>query len=152
IARLFQSGQFADVAQQLAGLDQDLAKADTELLAHRAMALMYCNNRAAAAPLIAELAGRQKDLAATTWASVLSVIPLKEDTHNDAKIIQACREAIRAKPQNPYFRLYLGDAYARIGERDLATEQWLIAAQQALVWGAPQTRIFRSCLPSITHE
>lgn len=143
LARLYQSRKFDLVIDRVARLQAADAKLKADLVAHRAMSLLALEKDEEAKAVIAELAARQNDFAATAWANVLNALPRAGQPADDRKIIQACRDGLRGEADNPYFRLYLGDAYGRLGETDLAMIEWSRAAEGARVWGEPIQRLLQ---------
>lgn len=152
IARLYQSRQYDLVDRQVAALAEADPKLHADLLAHRAMALQALGRRDEAAKIVAGLADRKNDFAAAGWAKVLAVLPAEGAAADDRAIIEACREGLRGEADNPYFRLYLGDAYARLGEADMSTLEWARAAQGARVWAEPLARLMRLMIVSAQPE
>ncbi len=144
VARLYQSGQYDAVIEQSVALDSDLEKADADLLGHRALALLALNRYSEADKIIQAMASRTSDFAAVGWGGVLAAIPRDSALPDDRRMIAACQEALKIRPQNPYFRLDLGDAYAHAGEIYAAADAWTEAAKLAPVWPAPQVRILQT--------
>lgn len=143
IARLYQSRKYDLVTSRVTAADENKANFDSELLAHRAMALQAQNQRDDAQRTIAALASRKNDFAAAGWAGVLSALPGEQEQPDDRKIILASRDGLRGEADNPYFRLHLGDAYSRLGESELATIEWSRASSGARVWGEPLQRLLQ---------
>jgi len=152
IARLYQSRQFALVDERVAKLAEVDPNLSAELLAHRAMALQALDRHDDAGAVIGALAGRKNDFAAAAWVKVLRVLPKGKDPPDDRAIIEACREGLRGETDNPYFRLYLGDAYHHLGENDMATREWSRAAAAASVWGEPLDRLLQLMIVSAQPE
>jgi tetratricopeptide (TPR) repeat protein len=148
IWRLYQSGHFAQVLDQTADLEKSADTADVELLGHRALAMLALNRRSDAKHIIECLSARKGDFAAIGWSGVLSAAPDKNVIADERRIIEACREAMKSRPDNPYFHLYLGDSYSRLGATEAATDQWAEAAAKAPIWATPKARILRLVLAS----
>ncbi len=146
IARILQSGDVKEAARQLADVDKDLQKADSELLAYRALTFMQSSQHEAAKPILKILESRSSDVTAGAWHGVLSSLPKDEDHADDKRIITACRDALKSRSKNPYFHYWLGEAYARVGEMELALQQWSMAGELAPMWGVPQARVLRAAL------
>jgi tetratricopeptide (TPR) repeat protein len=91
--------------------------------------------------VLSSLQSRHGDYTARSWAAVLLALPSSGERPDDRRIILACQEGLRGGWANPYFRLYLGDAYRRLGEQDAAVKQWVLATQHAPVWPAPLTHV-----------
>lgn len=138
-ARLVQADRFADVADSLKALDPADKNTDGQLLALRALALGMAGRRAEAAPLIAAIAAR-RDAASLTWHPVLRAV-YGSDKADDTATVGACEAALGRDPGNPFFAVFLGDAYARLGEGELALTNWQRAARAATAWPAPLTRL-----------
>lgn len=142
--RLYRSGRVEEVAKRLAFLDEQKEKADTDLLGHRAMALLDLKRYDEAAQVIAQLESKKDDFTAQAWAGVLSAWPREGEPADDKRIIEACRDGLKSKSDNPYFRLQLGDALARLGENEQAQQEWAIAARNARLWPEPLQRVLRA--------
>jgi Tfp pilus assembly protein PilF len=56
------------------------------------------------------------------------------------QVIQATQAGLVRSPRNPYFHYYLGEAYSKIGENDLALTEWSKALGDADSWAAPLAR------------
>lgn len=137
VSRLFQSGQFE---QLLARFPVDQAKADSadaSLLAHQAMALIRLDRRDEARQIVAQLRNRKGDIPAAAWATLLGDDLDPTEVRDEAAIIQAANDGLREDPNNPYFRLRLGDAYQRLGETELAVREWARSSQAARAWATP---------------
>lgn len=162
VARLWETGRWTEVEARVASLPAREAD-ETELLALRAMSLAALGRRSEAERHAAVLAARPLDPAAVAWSRVL---PLATSTTSggsgenfasapgpssapasalqaaaDRQVIEACEAALRQQPGHPYFHYFLGEAYARIGDADLALEHWQQALRRAPAWGKPVTRI-----------
>lgn len=79
---------------------------------------------------------KRHDRAAIAWREILRVFYLdKELPARD--LVETCRTYAELDVRNPYFTYYLGRAYERNGESDLALRTCSLAAQMAPLWGEP---------------
>jgi tetratricopeptide (TPR) repeat protein len=146
INRLLQGGQYQAVLDRTADVEQQKERADVNLLACRAMALIELRRPDDARRVVGVLAMQKSSAPAVGWASVLdaavaSPIEVK-------RMLPAAREALRSQSTNPYLHLYYGDALAQLGEGDVAVREWLRARQLAPSWSRPIARIVNVMLTS----
>ena len=139
IRRLWESGRGEDVAGRLESLDPAADQVDVQLVAYRALALYELGRPDQANALVSALGDRHDDTAAAGWASVLHALYGVE--HPDAqRVIEACKEALSQSPHHAFFAFALGNAYASVGENELALASWKNAAMQRPIWAAPRIR------------
>jgi tetratricopeptide (TPR) repeat protein len=141
IQRLFERQKSADVAEKLQALDPTSPASSSTLLGYRAMALYELHKPAEASPIVSALTDR-KDDQAIAWALALQ-------SHYAAKPpepveqLKNYTQAIARDPENPVFRLFLGDTRASIGESDSAIREWGIAQKLSPSWALPAYHISR---------
>jgi tetratricopeptide (TPR) repeat protein len=144
INRLLQGGQYQAVLDRTADVEQQKERADINLLACRAMALIELRRPDDARRVVGVLALQKSSGPAVGWASVLdaaiaSPIEIK-------RMLPAAREALRSQSTNPYLHLYYGDVLAQLGEGDMAVGEWERARQFAPSWPRPIARILNVML------
>lgn len=137
--RFWESGKWERCAAMLADLDPQSAQSDSTLLALRAIAAARTGNAADGAACRSALAGR-KQAAARAWVRLLSRI-LDASAVDDRQLVKDCRDALILDPRNSYLADFLGEAYARQGERDLAISAWQHAIRINPFWPVPATRL-----------
>lgn len=145
VKRLFEVGRYEEVVQRTQGIDPASAEARTEDLAIRAMALYQLRRRDEAEAVTKALAARPNAPVAVTWARVLEQVhasPPKPvpDT------VRVLREAMPTMSANPYLHAFLGDAYASVGDNELALASWRKAAEYRPSWGNVRTLIAKALL------
>jgi tetratricopeptide (TPR) repeat protein len=145
-SRLFESGRNEQLIERLASIEAEGDRADTTLLAYKALALAGSGDKEAARRLAAILEGRQGDFTARAWGSLVMAELDGGDAPDEQRIVTATRDGLRNEPNNPYFRLRLGDAYNRLGEPELALAEWSAAATAARAWREPVQRLTEAAI------
>lgn len=141
--RYWEQGRSADVVSALVGIDPASAEADSEALAIKALSLSQLGRNDEAGALRAALAKRDKDVVAKAWAALLEdMLAAAPGAKRDPRaLFPAFREALLVEPGNAYLRYFLGDAYARIGETELAAKEWEAAGASNVTWATPMIRL-----------
>lgn len=137
--RFWESGRWERCAAMLADLDPQDLRSDSTLIALRAIAAARTGNAADSAACRSTLAGR-KQAAARAWLLLLNRL-LDASGVDDRQLVKDCRDALILDPRNSYLADFLGEAYARQGERDLAISAWQHAVRINPFWPVPATRL-----------
>lgn len=140
IRRLWQTGDFAQVASRLQNLS--LKDGDSELLAFETMSLYQLNRRSDADKLLAALASRTHDDAAAAWAKAIAT-QFAQPVLAPSDQIARYEAALSRDPANAVIRDMLGSAYEELGESEPALQQWKMAADSEPSWAEPRTQIAR---------
>lgn len=143
-AHLFQQNRFAEAEPLLAAMDPSPAASpeSLELFGLRAVTLIRLDKRkeaAAAVDALTAVAG--KDPAANAWLAVLR--RTLDPRRPPGETVDAVRAALSAKVGlGAYPLAALGDAYAELGQRDLAVDAYGRAAAFNL-WATPRLKLSR---------
>jgi tetratricopeptide (TPR) repeat protein len=138
--RLWQNGQNGQVIKLLEAVDPANEKSDTGLLAYKGLALFETGKREEARAIVTKLAARQNDNEAAAWATALGA----RFTATEPKVaLGKYQEALVRSPDNPIIRFLVGEAYARLGETELAITAWKQAAELSPSWATPRVDIAR---------
>lgn len=137
---MWEANRYDDLLALLEELDADAPQTDSELLALKAGAMFRQGDREGAEQLVAALEERRGDNTARAWAPVLAQV-IGAETQDPREVVEVCEESIEAQPSIPYVRAYLAEAQARIGETELAVEQWENASQLSQTWATPHIRL-----------
>jgi len=138
--RLWESRKFSQVATLLANLDAASPRINVDLIAYKALSLYSLDKKSEAAALVSALVLRANDPHAAAWAAALQArldeahVPLKS-------LLARYQDALRQDPNNPVIQYYLGEAYWRLDEEDLALQQWRSASARLPSWPEPYVRI-----------
>lgn len=138
VRRLWYAGRIHDVAAKAKALVADPARAEPEILALYALALVSVGRAAEAEPLRAELRSRG-DKAGEAWTAF--VASLAADPAGSPASAPELANAVAAVPESAFLRQALGDAYAALGETDLALEAWTAASARSGAWSLPLRRM-----------
>jgi predicted Zn-dependent protease len=138
--RYWQVGQWAPSAAELADVDPHDAKADSTLLALKAIALANLGKKADSDACQDALRGRTHQAVARAWTLLLSQI-IDAAQVDSKQVVTECRNGLATEPTNSYLAYYLGDAQARLGDVDLAIQAWAYATQRNLTWAVPPARL-----------
>ncbi|MEA2733883.1 MAG: hypothetical protein QOE14_334, partial [Humisphaera sp.] len=139
--RLWQNGQNTQVIKLLADLDPASEKSDTGLLAYRALALFETGKKDEARDIVAKLATRKADSDAVAWSTALAA--RFAPTEPKVQLAQYQAALVRA-PDNSIIRFLVGEAYARLGETELAIAAWRRAGDLSPSWATPHVDIART--------
>jgi tetratricopeptide (TPR) repeat protein len=146
--RLWQMSRWEPLAEVLGDLNLADPRSDATLIAFKCMALGELGKQPESAACSAALSNR-KDAAARAWTLLLRRAAGK--AVDDRQIVRECHAALSNESDNTYLRHFLGEAYARLGEQDLAAQSWLRAAIQNPIWGVPAVRLVDSLIERGRH-
>ena len=132
------------VVHTLAPLECADPASDPTLAAFKAMSLARSGNAAGAKACRDPLASR-KQAVARAWTLLLSR-ELDGYRPDDRAIVAECRAALLLEPDNTYLGYYLGEAYSRLGEPDLAAQAWRITWERNPAWNAPAVQLVDTLL------
>jgi len=139
VERQWQNGQITEMAKRLEPVRADDTKADANLLAMKAIALLEQNRSAEAVAVVKTLGARTIDDEAFAWSVALPAhyaVPAPEPRDAVQKLLNASNR----DRDNAVIRLWLGEAYEKLGEDELAIKSWRIAAGLAPAWAEPHIR------------
>ncbi|MCC6795754.1 MAG: tetratricopeptide repeat protein [Candidatus Hydrogenedentes bacterium] len=131
--RLFESGNTRAVVKLMDQVPADVG--DSEMLGILGLTHVKLEKWEQVKGVVEHLEKRD-DRAAIAWREILSVFYLdKEIPARD--LVENCKKYAELDGRNPYFTYYLGRAYERNGESDLALRTCSLAAQMSPLWGEP---------------
>ncbi|CAN5592068.1 hypothetical protein BH10PLA1_BH10PLA1_03830 [soil metagenome] len=139
VERQWQSGEIAEMAKRLESVKADDTKADANLLAMKAISLLEQNQPADAVAVVKTLAARTIDDQAFAWSTAIPAhyaVPAPEPR----VAVQSLLNAANRDRENAVIRLWLGEAYAKVGENELSINAWRAAAALAPAWAEPHIR------------
>lgn len=143
VQRDWQSGKYADVVDRLKSIDANDPKTDTQLIALDALSLDELNKKDEANARLDALSKRTGDNAAVAWTIALKA-HFNAD-HSDAKQqLDAYNSALQHDKYNPIIRFMLGQAYGKLGERELALQEWNETTAEAPSWAMPHILIVQA--------
>ncbi|MEO6436077.1 MAG: tetratricopeptide repeat protein, partial [Tepidisphaeraceae bacterium] len=145
VQRLWQNGQNERVLEKLKDLDPNSAATDIGLLAYRALAAFDAGQHGAARQIAAALGNRRTDAEAIAWATALSA---RFNAIEPKAALQQYQAALVRSPNNAVIRFLVGEAYARLGETELAIAAWRRAAELSPSWSTPHVEIARTLAAS----
>jgi tetratricopeptide (TPR) repeat protein len=145
VSRLWQEGRHDDVLARLAALDPDDARSDAALLGYRTLSLAATGRREQALAILAALERRTGDGLAKAWEQALGT-QLSDPPLQPRDAIVRLRGAIARDRDNGLIRAWMGDAYWRLGEAELAIQSWADAAELFPAWSDPMRKISRARL------
>ncbi len=139
--RDFEAGLYQDAASRLDGVGES-AEVPSRVLGLRAVALSKLGRTAEVAPIRRALRARPPgdDGTAAAWATVVTTGP---DGTYDPAAVAAAAGPVLARANDPLLRFILGEAYVRLGERDLAVRQWEQVVGDDLSWAEPAILLCR---------
>ncbi len=141
IQRLWQSAKFTAVIDRLKDLSPASPASDSGLLAYLALSQVETGNVPAAQKIVAALGARNNDPDAIAWSITLTA----RFNHLDPKSALAQYEAALVRsPDNAVIRFFVGEAYSRMGETELAMAAWKRAAELSPSWMMPHLNIART--------
>ncbi|MEX2671530.1 MAG: tetratricopeptide repeat protein [Phycisphaeraceae bacterium] len=138
--RLWEGNRHDDLRTLLSDIDTTSPETDSALLAFKAATQLREGESEDAQASIALLKEREGDNTAAAWALILEEV-LASENKSAHEIIEVCREAIATSPNLPYVRVYLAEALSRIGETELAIDEWKAATQLSRTWATPHLRL-----------
>ncbi len=139
-ARQWQLGSATAALQTLQDVPPDTI---SPLVGLKAALLLHRGDRRGAYELLDVLDARD-DRTSLAWSRAVKAAFDTPDATADS--LEAMRLALDVEPDNSFFRAWLGDAYGRLGENELAMRHWREAAQAAPAWAAPKMAISRALL------
>lgn len=144
VQRLWQDGRHSDVVSRLKELEAGGKTVPADLLAIKALSLRELGQNDDAVAVAAELKTRKNDNSAAAWAMAL---PAKFDRDIPSRrFIETCENAAARDRENGIIRAWIGDAYLRLGELDLAIRSWQEAAERMDTWAMPHISTARALL------
>jgi tetratricopeptide (TPR) repeat protein len=142
VQRRWQGGQSGEVIKLLKDVDPASDTADTGLLAYKALALFETGKKDEANAIVGALAKRKTDSDAVAWSTALAA---RFDAQQPPKAqLAQYQAALVRSPDNAVVRFLVGEAYARLGETELAIGAWRRAAELAPAWATPHIDIART--------
>jgi Tfp pilus assembly protein PilF len=141
IERLWAFRQFTEIVDRLKNLDPNSTAVDANLVAYKALSLYELGKTADAAALVEILDGRDPaDTEAHAWAIALKA--RYGNTQEDLKTrVADYKNAESQAPDNGYVAFLLGQAYAQMGENDLALEAFRQACRWMPSWSEPHSQL-----------
>jgi tetratricopeptide (TPR) repeat protein len=141
IVRLWEHRKFSEVVSRLKGLDAASPRTNPNLIAYKALALFQLRQDKDANALVDQLAARgPEDHAAYAWATTLKAQYAQPPEDLKTQMAQY-RDAHAASPDNGYVAFLLGDAYAKLGENELALQAFRRASQMMPSWSEPHVQL-----------
>jgi predicted Zn-dependent protease len=138
--RLWEAGLWEETVAALQELDPASRDSDATLVAFKAIALANTGKVPGAEAARAALAARGDAAAARAWSLLLRRI-LDAAEIDNKQVITETQSALTSDPRNSYLNYFAADANARLGELDLAIQQWRRAAADNPAWGMPANRL-----------
>jgi Tfp pilus assembly protein PilF len=145
IQRLWQNDKLTEVIDRLKKLDARSADSDTALLAYKALALYETGKVDDANHIILALSARTSDQQAVAWSMALSA---RLSGAGPRAALRQYESAIVRDPSNPVIRFMVGEAYAKLGEPELAIAAWKRSAELSPSWASPHVNIARTLAAS----
>src|SRR5205823_4413534 len=71
---------------------------------------------------------------------------------NLRKTMDTCERALKRDPRSTYLRYFLGEAYAQLGENELAINEWQRVMQENQTWYLPLVRLSNLRLDGKNYE
>lgn len=150
VQRLWQNGRYQQVVDRLKDLDPKTTASDSHLLAYRAFSLYQmepqlkpeegAKAKAEAKSIVDALAARSDDDVALAWAKALTARFENPDA-NPREKIQQYQAALVRDPGNSVIRYLMGEAYARLGETELALQHWGQVVHDVPSWPTPRVQV-----------
>ena len=110
----------------------------------KALSLYQLQKKTEADAIDDALKRRSTDNKAAAWGIAISVRYDLTITGRDA--IQQYENALARDRENAVVRCWIGESYQSLGETELATQQWLMAADQTPSWAHPDVLLARASL------
>jgi tetratricopeptide (TPR) repeat protein len=149
VQRLWQNGRYKQVVDRLKDLDPTTTASDSHLLAYRAFSLyeLPSTNPAEKAEharqakrIVEALGARKDDDVALAWAKALTA-KFEDPAGNPRDKIQQYQAALVRDPGNAVIRHLMGEAYARLGETELALQSWALVTRAIPSWPTPRVEM-----------
>jgi tetratricopeptide (TPR) repeat protein len=138
VARLWQNEKNAEVLSKLANIDP--MKADANLVAYKALAYHGLDKKPEADALVAALTARNEEPLAYALSHGLTTF-FNADALDPKTQVTQYEDALQHDPHSSIIEFMLGEAYSRMGETDLALEEWRTVSAQVPSWATPHQRI-----------
>lgn len=142
--RYWEQGKWQKCAELLADVNPADSDADAELLAFKEISLSNLSKSEEAAACRAALA-KKKTAMAQAWMLILPRVTSAAEVNNQ-RVVEGCRQALVLNPQDRYLYYYMGDAFHRMGELDLAIDSWRQALAYGPTWDVPVPRLVDALL------
>jgi tetratricopeptide (TPR) repeat protein len=140
--RLWELGLHEQVLELLADLNPESPSTPPPLVAHKAMAHYALEQTAEGDALVGALESRQSNPQARSWNLALRAGVISDPAQTN-QAIELARQATGLDSDNIFAWWVLGQAYAQLGERDLAVENLRRAALAAPLWPLPHIHMAR---------
>ncbi len=141
IVRLWENRKLSEVISRLKGLDATSDGASVDQIAYKAMALHQLGQIRDANALIDDLNARgSDDHPAYAWATALKAQYSTPPEDSKTRLAHY-QDAQTTSPDNGYISSLLGDAYAEMGESELAISEFRQACQSLPSWAGPHVRL-----------
>jgi len=154
LRRLWEAGRWQETIDAAADVDPSDANADPTLLAMKAMALARAGKGPESTACRSALASR-KQPAARAWSALFPRL-IDGAATDDQKVIAECRSTLQFDPRNSYLACYLGQAYARMGEADIAIGYWRQSVLANPNWREPAIELVDALIqrgrPEVAYE
>jgi Tfp pilus assembly protein PilF len=139
--RLWENGQFQELADRLKTLDITSPRTPVTLLAYKALALNGLNRTGETAPLIDQLNKRgQDEPTAVAWAMALPVYFAGNALDLKGRL-DKYQIASTSNPENGFIAYQLGDVYEQMDESELAIQSFRLAGRVMPSWSEPHSRL-----------
>lgn len=145
VSRLWQEARHDEVLQLLQALDAADPRSDAALLGYKALSLASLGLREQATTLVAALAARPSDPLARAWQQAMSTL-FADPAPPPKEAILRLRSAMSRDRDNGLFRAWMGDAFWRLGESELAMAAWTESAELMPSWAEPLRKLSRARL------
>ncbi len=153
-SRLIQAGRsdaVVELVTEQIPIDLQSTNTDSELLGLYALALFRLDRGDETDPIINALVSHKDDPIAEAW--VLFHREVSANKHPEpVSTVKACQDALLRHPHNPFVLYTIGQAYALLGETDLAIDAWGKASGYAPAWSTPLVHMSRSLLATQRPE
>ncbi|HMO24666.1 MAG TPA: tetratricopeptide repeat protein [Tepidisphaeraceae bacterium] len=137
--RLWQEGRHDALVERFGRFDRADPAVDSSILAFRSLSLAALGRRAEAQLDFTAVQARP-DNAAKAWAAALTGL-FADPPLAPRDVLDKLRSALSRERDNGLFRAWMGDAYWRLGESELAAQAWQEAADLLPGWADPAARI-----------
>ncbi|HEX3356841.1 MAG TPA: tetratricopeptide repeat protein [Tepidisphaeraceae bacterium] len=144
IERLWENGHFAEVTDRLKDLDAGAESSDVDLLAFKALSLEELGKRSDEDAIVQKMKQRAHNNKAAAWALAIGTRDDPNIAQRDA--IKQYESALARDHDNAIIRCWIGESYSRLGEMELATQQWRQAAELMPSWAHPCVLLAREAL------
>lgn len=145
VSRLWQESRHDEVLRRLDTLLPSDGNADPALLAYKMLSQTALGYHDDAVAGYRALQSRRSDPLVRAWEQALSTV-FAEPPPPPKEAILRLRGAMSRDRDNGLFRSWMGDAYWRLGETELAMVAWSEAAQMMPSWAEPLRKLSRAHL------